>query len=192
VGGAEPIAVDIRVIAATNKDLKKEVEKGTFREDLYYRLNVVPMPLPPLRGRREDIPVLSQHFLEKFSKENRKGFKEFLPEALERLVNYDWPGNVRELENNVERIVVLHDEAKVKLSHLPRFILNISLTGESEMKAWDAEGYQKILPLNRVEQYAIESAIERCRGDAVTAARKLGIGQATMYRKIKRYGIKIP
>jgi len=191
IGGNETIEVDIRVIAATNKNLKDEVEKGAFREDLYYRLNVVPLTIPPLRQRREDIPVLAQFFLERYSKENRKEFKGFSPEAMESLVNYDWPGNIRELENNIERVVVLQNDVRVKPSHLPRFILSATDKGGREVSAWDAQGYQKILPLNLVEQYAIEAALERCRGDVVLAARKLGIGQATMYRKVKRYGIRV-
>ncbi|MBI2083209.1 MAG: sigma-54-dependent Fis family transcriptional regulator [Deltaproteobacteria bacterium] len=192
IGGSELVEVDIRIIAATNKDLRQEVEKGGFREDLYYRLNVVPITLPPLRRRRDDIPVLAQHFLEKYSKENRKNFKGFAPEAMTSFVNYDWPGNVRELENNIERIVVLQNEARVKPNHLPRFILNVGAKGEERASAWDADGYQKVLPLRLVEQYAIEGALERCRGDVVAAAKKLGIGQATMYRKVKRFGIKVP
>ncbi|MBI2981417.1 MAG: sigma-54-dependent Fis family transcriptional regulator [Deltaproteobacteria bacterium] len=190
VGGSETIEVDIRIIAATNKDLKQEVGKGIFREDLFYRLNVVPILLPPLRKRREDIPVLAQFFLEKYSKENRKSFKGFAPEAMSCLVNYDWPGNVRELENNIERIVVLQDEVRVQPGHLPRFIVTVGKKGEEEV-AWDSDGYQKVLPLRLVEQYAIEGALERCRGDIIVAAKKLGIGQATMYRKVKRYGIKV-
>ncbi len=191
VGGSQMVEVDIRVIAASNKDLRAEVEHGGFREDLFYRLNVVPIHLPALKERREDVPVLAQYFLEKFSKENRKNFKGFASDAMELLVNYDWPGNVRELENNVERVVVLHEDTRVKPAHLPRFILNAERKTDPEFVSWDAEGFQKILPLDQVEQYAIEAAIERCRGDVVSAARKLGIGQATLYRKIKRYGIKV-
>jgi two-component system response regulator HydG len=189
IGGSEKINIDIRVIAATNKDLRAEVEKGNFREDLYYRLNVVPLSIPPLRMRRQDIPPLAQYFLQKCAQENNKRFKGFTPEAMDALVNYDWPGNVRELENNIERVVVLHDDARVKPSHLPRFILGAERKGEPEIIGWD-QGYQKILPLHLVEQYAIESAIKRCMGDVLAAARKLGIGQATLYRKIKKYGIK--
>lgn len=192
VGGAEMVEVDIRVIAATNKDLHQEIEKGVFREDLYYRLNVVPINLPPLRKRREDVPVLAQHFLEKYAGENRKNFKGFAPESMTALMNYEWPGNVRELENNIERIVVLNNETRVRPNHLPRFILNVGKKTEQEGTEWDADGYQKVIPLHLVERYAIEGALERCRGDVVTAAKKLGIGQATMYRKVKQYGIKVP
>jgi DNA-binding NtrC family response regulator len=190
VGGSEKINIDIRVIAATNKELRAEVERGVFREDLYYRLNVVPLFIPPLRMRRQDIPPLAQFFLERYVEENNKRFKGFMPEAMEALINYDWPGNIRELENNIERIVVLHDDGRVKSPHLPRFIANSEKKAEPEVGSWD-QGYQKILPLNLVEQYAIESAIKRCMGDVLAAAKKLGIGQATLYRKVKKYGIKV-
>lgn len=190
VGGTEKIELDIRIIAATNKDLKSEVHKGTFREDLFYRLNVVPIVIPPLRVRTEDIPLLAQHFLEKFTEENSKKFRSFTAEAMEILMNYEWPGNVRELENNVERIVVLNEDTKVKPQHLPRFIVN---TEKKLMKAIFPGGdtYHKILSLDQVERYAIEAAINRCRGDVIVAAKKLGIGQATLYRKIKRYKIHV-
>ena len=190
IGGTEKINIDIRVIAATNKDLRAEVEKGSFREDLYYRLNVVPIFLPPLRQRRHDVPPLAQYFLEKYAKENEKKFRGFSPEAMEAMVNYDWPGNVRELENNIERIVVLQDDSRVKPSYLPRFIANAEKKVETETTGWD-HGYQKVIPLRLVEQYAIESAIKKCMGDVLAAAKKLGIGQATLYRKVKKYGIKV-
>ncbi len=190
VGGTERIELDIRIVAATNKDLRAEVTKGTFREDLFYRLNVVPIVIPPLRVRPDDVPLLAQHFLEKFNEENRKRFKGFTPEAMEVLMNYDWPGNVRELENNIERVVVLSDDSKVKPAHLPRFIVN---TEKKLIKNLfpGGDAYQKILSLDQVERYAIEAAINRCRGDVLVAARKLGIGQATLYRKIKRYKIRV-
>ncbi len=190
IGGSEKINIDIRVIAATNKDLRAEVEKGGVREDLYYRLNVVPISLPPLRLRRQDVPPLAQYFLEKFSKENDKRFKGFTPEAMDALANYDWPGNVRELENNVGRVVVLNDDTRVKVTSLPRFIVSAEKKIEEASGDWDPS-YHKVVPLKLVEQYAIESAIKKCMGDVLTAAKKLGIGQATLYRKIKKYGIKV-
>ena len=122
IGGTDKISVDIRVIAATNRDLRAEVEAGNFREELYYRLNVVPIHIPPLRNRREDVHLIAKYFLDRYAKENNRRFKDFMPDALEALVKYDWPGNVRELENTIERVVVLHDELKVKRSHLPLFI----------------------------------------------------------------------
>ncbi len=190
IGGSEKINIDIRIIAATNKDLRAEVEKGTFREDLYYRLNVVPILMPPLRMKREDIPLLSQFFLEKYAKENNKRFRGFTPEAMEAMVSYDWPGNVRELENNIERVLVLHDDSRVKLTHLPRFIASAEKRAPLDVPGFD-QNYQKIIPLRMVEQYAIENALRRCLGDVLTASKKLGIGQATLYRKIKKYGIKV-
>src|SRR5262249_53240777 len=107
VGGSEQVHVDVRVVAATNRDLAEEVEEGRFREDLFYRLNVVPLWLPPLRDRREDIPLFARHFLNIYSLRNDKIFLDFQPEAVEVLINYNWPGNVRELENTIERLVVL-------------------------------------------------------------------------------------
>ncbi len=190
IGGGEKIHIDIRVIAATNKDLRALVEKGTFREDLYYRLNVVPISLPPIRARRDDIPLLAHYFLEKYSEENQKKFKGFEPAAIDALVNYDWPGNVREIENNIERIVVLNDDTRVRLKYLPRFIVNLERKVATETESWDPNA-QKIVPLKQVERYAIENALRRCMGDVITAAKKLGIGQATLYRKIKKYGIKV-
>ncbi len=189
IGGGAKIDIDIRVIAATNKDLQAEVTKGSFREDLFYRLNVVPIVIPPLRQRKQDIPSLAQFFLEKFTKENSKKFKGFTPEAMEAMTRYDWPGNVRELENNIERIVVLNDDSRVRPEQLPRFILSVEKKTEMDVNEWEL-GYQKILPLEKVEQYAIESALKKCMGDVVTAAKKLGIGQATLYRKVKKFGIK--
>lgn len=190
IGGSDKIHIDIRVIAATNKDLRSLVEKGTFREDLYYRLNVVPISLPPIRARRDDIPLLAHYFLERYSKENQKKFKGFEQAAIDAMVNYDWPGNVREIENNIERIVVLNDDTKVRLKYLPRFIINLERKVTTEVEVWDPSA-QKIVPLKQVERYAIENALRRCMGDVITAAKKLGIGQATLYRKVKKYGIKV-
>jgi len=191
IGGSNKIDVDIRIIAATNRDLRAEVDKGSFREELYYRLNVVPIMLPPLRQRTEDIPLLAKHFLDKFSNENHRKFKDFTPQVLQAFVNYDWPGNVRELENTIERVVVLHDDSRVKPIHLPRFIQK----SEPRIPPVDTsptslDPYQKIVPLALVEQNAIESTLSKCNGDVVLAAKKLQIGQATLYRKLKRYGIK--
>ncbi|OGQ29745.1 MAG: hypothetical protein A3I75_05675 [Deltaproteobacteria bacterium RIFCSPLOWO2_02_FULL_50_16] len=191
VGGGQKIEIDIRIIAATNRDIQAEVEKGNFREDLYYRLNVVPIHIPPLRVRRDDIMVLGRCFLERYSKENNKKFKDFSPDAMQVLTNYNWPGNVRELENAIERLVVLNDDTKVRLSFLPHFIQNAERQVMAGTTVSSSDSYQKVVPLPLVEQYAIEAAIAKCNGDVVLAAKKLQIGQATMYRKIKHYGIKL-
>lgn len=193
IGGNEQITVDVRIIAATNRDMAEEVRSGRFREDLFYRLNVVPINIPPLRERPEDIPILAKHFLDKYSSKNEKIFVDFAPAALDALMNYDWPGNVRELENVIERVVVLNNDSRVKLAHLPKQFHreeskpHISNYPEPSMAPLDG---QKILPLEQVEKYAIETALRRCLGNVSEAARKLKIRQATLYRKIKQYELK--
>ncbi len=194
VGGAEPIEVDVRVIAATNRDLEREVSAGRFREDLFYRLNVVPIAVPPVRERREDVPLLAKHFLEKYATKYERMFIDFHPKAIEALASFDWPGNVRELENIIERVVVLYNDSSVKVEHLPPEIQDrrehhrpLPVVGESAV----AVDKHQIIPLKLVEKYAIESALSRCLGNVAEAASKLKISQATLYRKIKQYGLKI-
>ena len=193
IGGNESISVNVRIIAATNRDIVKDVKDGNFREDLYYRLNVVPIHIPPLRQRRDDVALLAKHFLDKYSSKNDKIFLDFSPQAIEALVNYDWPGNVRELENIIERAVVLHNDSRVKVSHLPPQLVkdrehaSVSHATEPSMAPLDG---QRVVPLELVEKYAIETALKRCYGNVSEAARKLKIGQATLYRKIKLYGLR--
>jgi two-component system response regulator HydG len=194
IGGNDSIKVDVRIIAATNRDIYSEMKEGRFREDLLYRLNVVPIHIPPLRDRREDIPLLAKHFLEKYSTKNEKIFLDFAPQALDALMSYEWPGNVRELENTIERVVVLNNDSRVKLIHLPRPIqeqgrirCQLPVIQEPSMAPLDGG---KIIPLELVEKYAIEAALKRCLGNVGEAARKLKIGQATLYRKIKHYGLR--
>ncbi|HCU23427.1 MAG TPA: hypothetical protein DF383_00275 [Deltaproteobacteria bacterium] len=191
VGGSEKVRVDVRVVAATNRDLSKEVEAGRFREDLYYRLNVVPIWLPPLRERREDIPILARHFLNIYSLRNDKIFLDFHPEAMEVLINHNWPGNVRELENTIERIVVLSNDSQVKVKHLPPGLQNIDRaigwTRDQSNASLSAE--KEILTLEQIEKQAIQSALKKCEGNVPEAARRLKVGQATLYRKIRKFGI---
>lgn len=191
VGGNELINVDVRIVAATNRDLAREVEEGRFREDLYYRLNVVPMHIPPLRERKEDIHLLAKFFLQKQSAKNEKIFMDFAPQAMEALLTYDWPGNVRELENVIERVVVLHNDTRVKPDHLPPAVLECRDKAESRPVEIVPVEEQKILPLELVERYAIEAALRQCMGNVSEASRKLKIGQATLYRKIKQYGLRL-
>jgi two-component system response regulator HydG len=191
VGGNELINVDVRIVAATNRDLAREVEEGRFREDLYYRLNVVPMFIPPLRERKEDIHLLAKYFLQKMSAKNEKIFMDFAPQALEALLSYDWPGNVRELENVIERVVVLHNDTRVKLDHLPPVVRECRGKAETRPSEIVPMEEQKILPLELVERYAIEAALRQCMGNVSEASRKLKIGQATLYRKIKQYGLRV-
>jgi DNA-binding NtrC family response regulator len=193
VGGTSSIVVDVRIIAATNKDLATSVREGAFREDLYYRLNVVPIVLPPLKERREDIPLLAKYFLQKQAAKNERIFLDFSPQAMEALIAYDWPGNVRELENAIERVVVLHNDTKVKLNYLPLVIRENYNKPEGRPKVDNAllVDQQKVLPLELVERYAIEAALRKCYGNVAEASARLKIGQATLYRKIKQYGLKM-
>jgi two-component system response regulator HydG len=176
--------VDVRLIAATNKDLLREMEGGRFREDLYYRLNVVTLMIPPLRQRREDIPLLAQHFLRGFCEKNRKQMKGFTPQAMDRLLKYDWPGNVRELMNAVERGVVLARSEYLDKEDLP-IIVEDSLK-KMEAKTGPISGD---LPLEEVEKATILNALDLAGGNKSEAARKLGITRKTLHSKLKRYGV---
>jgi two-component system response regulator HydG len=191
VGGTELIHSDIRFIAATNKDIHEEVKKGNFREDLYYRLNVVPIILPPLRDRPEDIPLLAKHFLEKYCARNEKIFVDIEPSTMECLFNHKWPGNVRELENVIERVVVLHNDSHVKIKYLPPNLQKLAGVEKQHkpLPLTFTDG-NKIIPLENVEKYAIEAALAKCMGSVAEASKQLKIGQATLYRKIKQYGLK--
>jgi len=185
VGGEEVIKVDVRIIAATNKDLAREIEAGRFREDLYYRLNVVALEMPPLRERREDIPLLAQHFLEALSKENRKNIKGFTPQAMDRLMKYDWPGNVRELMNAVERGVVLS-----RSPYLDEEVL--SLISSDELSSQDissGDGLNADMPLDEVEKATILKTLESAGGNKSEAARRLGITRRTLHKRLKLYGV---
>lgn len=191
VGGSERVMVDVRVVTATNRDLAQEVKEGRFREDLFYRLNVVPITLPPLRERRSDISLLARHFLKIYSMKNDKIFMDFHPEAMELMINYDWPGNVRELENTIERIVVLANDNQVKVKHLPPNLQNVKkvvpYTQANPPQSGNGQG--KVLSLEDVEKSAIEQALKFCEGNVLEAAKKLKVGQATLYRKIRKFGL---
>ncbi|MDO8519945.1 MAG: sigma-54 dependent transcriptional regulator [Deltaproteobacteria bacterium] len=190
IGGTEKIDVDVRIIAATNRNLADSIEKGQFREDLFYRLNVVNVPIPSLRERREDIPLLAAHFLEFYSAKNSRIFLDFSNDALEALINYEWPGNVRELENTIERIVVLHNDSQVKLKYLPRPIQKVNRQiGFSELSTISGTE-NRVVPLDDLERQAIEMAMMKFQGNIAIVARKLKIGQATLYRKVKKYGLE--
>ena len=176
VGGNEPIRVDVRVISATNKDLRRAMDKQEFREDLYYRLNVVNVELPPLRERKEDVPLLAQHFLSKFASENRKEISGFSPEATQLLLDYDWPGNVRELENAIERAVILARDS---------LITGYDLSQESGSPAYSTAPSKN---LKEVEEEHISNVLRRVGGNYSEAARILGISRMTLYNKAKEYG----
>ena len=183
VGGSKTLKVDVRVVAATNQNLEEMVAAGTFRKDLFYRLNVIHLEAPPLRSRNEDIPLLAQHFLDKFCLENNRPPMGFSPEAMKALKSYLWPGNVRELENVVERAVALCSSPSVGLTDLPEEVQQQS------------EGEENIViqvgaSMEEIERLAIRQTLKKTGGDKEVAARILGIGLATLYRRLKEMEAK--
>ena len=185
VGGEEVINVNVRLIAATNKDLLKEIEAGRFREDLFYRLNVVTLKMPPLRERREDVPLLAKHFLETFCQKNRKEMKGFTPQAMDLLLKYDWPGNVRELMNAVERGVVLANSEYLDKKDLPLALKDETIEGAAPLE----QAIPGDLPLEEVEKASILKTLELTGGNKSEAARRLGITRRTLHKKLKKYGV---
>jgi DNA-binding NtrC family response regulator len=184
----ETIKVDVRIIAATNVDLRPMMEEGRFREDLFYRLHVISIPLPPLRERKDDITLLAQHFLGKYSDENKKGAVELTPEALDMLTAYDWPGNVRELENVIERAVVLTPGPRIDIDLIPEHV----------RKAPDFQVPQFVVPpegisfkevITDFEKRLIESTLEAAGGVQKRAAELLHIKPTTLNEMIKRHDI---
>lgn len=188
VGGEETLKVDVRIIAATNRDLKQDVEAGEFREDLFYRLNVVTLKVPPLAQRQDDIPLLVQHFVDKFGKKNRKSVKGLSPLAMDMLLKYKWPGNVRELENVIERAVILLAGDFITEKELPSTVTE----AYSEKRDWVEpvkHPVQVNRPLEEVEKEAILATFEACQGNKSETARKLGINRKTLHNKLKEYGV---
>lgn len=182
VGSNTHISFDTRIIAATNKDLDKEVEEGRFREDLYYRLNVVEIPLPPLSERREDIPLLAHHFLHKYSRELKRDLKGIESEAMAALISHEWKGQVRELENVIERAVLLGDGDYLGMEDLPRSFGS----GEAEYPV-DEESLERAV--QAFEKHHIQRVLNRTRGNKSEAARLLGIDPSTLYRKMERMNL---
>jgi two-component system response regulator HydG len=187
VGGESTIQVDVRVIAATNKNLKDQINEGAFREDLYYRLNVVELEVPPLVERKEDIPLLTQHFLELFAAKNRKEIKGFTPRAMDNLIHYDWPGNVRELMNAVERGVVLSRSSYLDVPDFP-FMKDSMLQNDQDSTTPAKLSMQGDVPLEKIEKTAILKTLEAADGNKSEAARRLGITRKTLHKKLKAYG----
>ncbi len=202
VGGRQSLQVDVRVVAATHRNLAGEVREGRFREDLYYRLNVVPIHLPPLRERREDVPLLAHHFLQKYCRENGKEIQGFTPEAVALLTRYGWPGNVRELENTVERGVVLGRGEVIGAADLPADLSGpvrghggageglegeVGRLAETLFDASPPEGVYRAI-VERVERVLLDRALRRAAGVRLRAARLLGINRNTLYAKLEREG----
>ena len=186
LGSTRTIKVDIRVIAATNRDLEKDVKEGRFREDLYYRLNVVPLTLPPLRERREDIPLLADHFLALYREKNRKPVRGISGKALDLLVRYDWPGNIRELENVIERAVILSRDEVLVPADLPP---QIRMLSPEEGK--DAFAIPAGMSLEEVERALIVKTLDETGGNRTRASEILGINRRTLQNKLKQYGLNV-
>ena len=174
--------VDVRIVAATHKDLKAAIKNGTFREDLYYRLSVIPITIPPLRHRREDIPLLANHFLKKYSTANNSAVKSFSPDALARIMSLPWEGNVRELENIVERAVVLTRGATIEAKDLPA-------AGEGDVESFFGTTQSGTLPtLEEIEKRYFKFVLDKTAGRKEKAAQILGVNRRTLYRKEREYG----
>jgi DNA-binding NtrC family response regulator len=195
VGATHRIPIKARIVAATNRDLAAMVENGTFRKDLFYRLNVVNLRLPALRDRREDIPLLAAHFLDRISREYGRKFV-LSDEALRTMMRHDWPGNVRELENSIERACALSSGPVLLLGDLPTQLQQQGLTAQRALAAegeqTGAAGAPEVKTLADLEREAILGAIRTLNGDKLQAAKLLGIGKTTLYRKLKEYGIADP
>jgi len=180
VGSAREVDVDIRLVAATNRDLKDRVEAGQFREDLYYRLRVVEISLPPLRERREDIPLLVRHFIDIIARENNRSIQDIDSQALDALSAYSWPGNIRELRNTLESIIVLSLKERIEISDLPPHI-----SGSKAAQEIIKPG----MTLAELEKEAIRRALEETGGHRARTAEALGISVRTLQRKIQEYGL---
>lgn len=186
LGGTETIQADVRIVAATNKDLKKMVAEGTFREDLFYRLNVVTVLLPPLRERRDDIPLLVRHYMDQFATENGKSEMVIDESAMAALTAYNWPGNIRELRNCVERMVVLCRSQELTIDNVPANIRENVSPGITKTLLAPSAGCD----LERNEKLLIERALNECEGNRSKAAEKLGISRRTLHRKLNLYNLE--
>jgi two-component system response regulator AtoC len=186
VGGNETIKVDVRIIAATNRNLEEAIAEKKFREDLYYRLNVIPIVVPPLRERKDDIPLLVDHFIKKFNTDFNKSIQGVDEEALQALMAYDWPGNIRELENVLERAIVLSRSDLLTVKDFPE---TIGVQKRQNNHFSYVEGQQLNELVEEFEKTIIEQALEKYNGNKLRTAEKLGIHRSTFMSKLKKYGI---
>ena len=202
LGGNNPIKVEVRIIAATNKDLEKEVKEGRFREDLFFRLNVIPIKLPPLRERKEDIPLLAQFFLKKICQREGIEEKRLSPEALKILTEYSWPGNIRELENFIERLVILTEGEVIEVEDLSLEVLHLKnkpqktlvddrdvLLKSIHLPEISEEGIELNKVLREIEVYYLKKALELSKGVKTKAAKLLGLNRTTFIEKLKKYNL---
>src|ERR1017187_1422574 len=189
VGATQPVHVDVRVIAATNKDLEEEIARGNFREDLFYRLNVIPFFVPPLRERKEDIPLLVKEFLQEFGAQYGRPHVEMHPDALDALRQYHWPGNVRELRNLVERVLILNPKSqRIERKHLPALVARDTVRAASSR----GEDFSTLLEAREAyERDFILKKLDECHGNVSRTAEALGLERSHLYRKMKTLGISI-
>jgi two-component system, NtrC family, nitrogen regulation response regulator NtrX len=184
VGAHESIRVDVRVVAATNKNLEDEIEKGNFREDLFYRLNVIPFHVPPLRERKQDIPTLARYFLEEFARAYGRKPKDLSPPALQLLEDYHWPGNVRELRNLIERIVILNPQSRIDARHIPLQPARKAVSGKAQDRYGSLQDVREA-----AERDYIQKKLEEASGNVSRAAEMLGLERSNLYRKMRSLGI---
>jgi transcriptional regulator with PAS, ATPase and Fis domain len=186
VGADRAFRVDVRVIAASNKELAQEVEQGRFREDLFYRLQVIPIVMPPLRERRSDIPILVRHFMEKHNRKRAGRAARLSEEAMVHLWEHDWPGNVRELENLLERLVILSEDGMIEVEHLPPNIKSLISEKKIPRPALGEHGLDLNTAVEEFENRLIEEALRRTKGNKQAAARLLGLKRTTLVAKLRR------
>jgi len=186
LGGHVDIEVDVRVVSATHRDLKRQIAEGKFREDLYYRLHGVPIEMPPLRQRPEDVRALAEHFIKRVSRELGRPAARLHPGALQAMLDYPWPGNVRELKNVIERVLLLEAEDEIRLEHLPPELTGRSRTSV-EPDSFEAFPPASVRPLAELERMAIIHALRVCEGNKTRAAQQLGISRQTLRTKLKEY-----
>ncbi|MFQ5649621.1 MAG: sigma-54-dependent transcriptional regulator [bacterium] len=195
VGGSDLVQVDVRLISATNRNLENDMDKGNFREDLYYRISVYPIVVPPLRQRKDDIPILAAFFMDKFNKEYRRKIKAILPRTMDYLINYDWPGNVRELENVLERSFLNSGTGVLSPEHLPITITSFKEDFSNGDSFIDLKKVvpltNTITPLKELEREVLVQALRLTNYNMSNAAIELGIGRTTLYRKLQKYRIEL-
>lgn len=189
VGGTELIKTNVRIISATNRDLKQAVEQKQFREDLFYRLNSFPIYIPPLRQRRADILVLTEHFVDEFNEKLGKNIKGFTKKALKQIYEYDWPGNIREMENTVERCIIITENDVIDIDDLPPHLKVANGAGSIEYSG-SLFSDDTVVPFEKIKEESIRHALKITKGNIVEAAKKLQLGRATIYRLMEKYSIE--
>ncbi len=189
IGGVKDISVDVRVIAATNKDLKEETKRGNFREDLYFRLKVIPLYLPPLRERGRDVLLLAKYFIDQYNREFRKNVKGLSPETERLFLEYHWPGNVRELKNIIERVMILENTEYIRPEHLPREFFKGESVSESRSVLFDFDLPPGGIDIEEVEKSLIKKALEKAKGNQSKAARLLNLSRDAFRYRMMKYGL---